>query len=302
MGDLELSIALVWFVSSGSSIQGEVSVTAGEEQRHGEEPAAVSDQPTTAELPSISLMIGSQAKEEQEVAVQEKQEKQQEEEVLGEAEEEEEDGWYPNNMEELLTVDEVGEDDSITEPDLPQLEQQLEQRVEQQVEQLAAAPPPGLEVQEEEQQVEQTCEELTDDSSKTPQAEGAAAAAASTNHVHEKLQGAEPPAAPPAPPGEELKKLKELKLEDGGEEEQVKTREEESAQDRHPMVVDRSNDQREELEVEQVAGAARAPHKESSGSLKKGWTSSHHQENLHLHPEGPSTGAMVQRAKSSGPL
>lgn len=231
-------------------------------------------------------MIGSQVKEEPEVALQEKQE----EEVLGEAEEEEEDGWYPNNMEELLTVDEVGEDDSIAEPDLPQLEQQ----VEQQVEQLAAAPPPGLAVQEasgetQQKQVEQTCVELTG-FLKPPQAEGAAAAA-STNHDHEKLQGAEPPAAPAAPPGEELKELKELKLEEEGvEEEQVKTREEESAQDGHPMVVDRSNNQREELEVEQVAGAARAPpHKESSSSLKKGWTFSHHQENLHLHPEGSST-------------
>ncbi|KAL1005765.1 hypothetical protein UPYG_G00063710 [Umbra pygmaea] len=30
--------------------------------------------------------------------------------------------WYPKNMEELVTVDEVGEDDSIIEPDLPELQ------------------------------------------------------------------------------------------------------------------------------------------------------------------------------------
>lgn len=205
-------------------------------------------------------MIDFQAKEELEVVVQEKQV----EEVLGEAEEEEEDSWYPNNMEELLTVDEVGEDDSITEPDLPQLEQQVEQ--------LTAAPPPHLGVQEASggtQRVEQTCQELIDDSLKTSQAEGAAAAAvAATNHINEKLQGAEPPAAPPAPPDEELK---ELKLEEEGvEEEQVKNRQEESDQDHLPMVVDTSSNKRVELEVEQVAGAARAQHKESSSSLKKG--------------------------------
>lgn len=34
-----------------------------------------------------------------------------------------EDCWYPKNMEELVTVDEVGEDDSIVEPDLSELEE-----------------------------------------------------------------------------------------------------------------------------------------------------------------------------------
>ncbi|CAB1344478.1 unnamed protein product, partial [Coregonus sp. 'balchen'] len=32
-------------------------------------------------------------------------------------------GWYPKNMEDLVTVDEVGEDDSIIEPDLPELQE-----------------------------------------------------------------------------------------------------------------------------------------------------------------------------------
>ncbi len=42
----------------------------------------------------------------------------------------EEESWYPKNMEELVTVDEVGgEDDSIVEPDLPDLHKE-DQRVE----------------------------------------------------------------------------------------------------------------------------------------------------------------------------
>lgn len=33
------------------------------------------------------------------------------------------DSWYPTNMEELVTVDEVGEEDFIMEPDIPELEE-----------------------------------------------------------------------------------------------------------------------------------------------------------------------------------
>uniref|UniRef100_A0A7N8YIL8 RNA binding motif protein 20 n=1 Tax=Mastacembelus armatus TaxID=205130 RepID=A0A7N8YIL8_9TELE len=40
-----------------------------------------------------------------------------------------EESWYPKNMEELVTVDEVGEDDSIIEPDLPELEDPEEQKI-----------------------------------------------------------------------------------------------------------------------------------------------------------------------------
>lgn len=212
------------------------------------------------------MMIDSKAKEEQKA-------KEQQEEVLGETEEEEEeeDSWYPNNMEELLTVDEVGEDDSVTEPDLPQLElQQVEPQ--QQVEQLAAAPPSGLEVQ---QQVEQTCEELTEHPLKTSQDDGAAAAVTSADHIHEMLQGAEPKRQQESP----SEKLKELKLEETVlEQEQVKNREEKSLQDHQAIVVDRSSNQKEELKVEQAAGAARPPHKESSSSSsnsQKGWKRSY---------------------------
>lgn len=210
------------------------------------------------------MLIGFQAKKEP------KAEKQQEE-VLGETEEEEEeeeDGWYPNNMEELLTVDEVGEDDSVTEPDLPQLELQplgAQQLEPQQPVQLDTAPPSGLEVQ---QQVEQTCEELRENSLKTSQGDGAAADASanlSKGLEVEKQQEASSPRAS----GEELGEA-------APEEEEGKSREEESPQDQQAMVVDRSSHQREELEVEQTAEAAGPPHKESSSSsrLKKGLKSS----------------------------
>lgn len=61
--------------------------------------------------------------------------------------------WYPKNMEELVTVDEVGgEDDSIVEPDLPVLEAYAsgpkESAEEETVEQQIAPPTLSLEVQE----------------------------------------------------------------------------------------------------------------------------------------------------------
>ncbi|RVE75638.1 hypothetical protein OJAV_G00000750 [Oryzias javanicus] len=57
--------------------------------------------------------------------------------------------WYPTNMEELVTVDEVGgEDDSIIEPDLPEIEDFASKKsgVEETVEKPSA--PPSLEQQE----------------------------------------------------------------------------------------------------------------------------------------------------------
>ncbi|KAK2815899.1 hypothetical protein Q5P01_026366 [Channa striata] len=44
------------------------------------------------------------------------------EKVLESGDDTDEECWYPKNMEELVTVDEVGEDDSIIEPDLSELE------------------------------------------------------------------------------------------------------------------------------------------------------------------------------------
>uniref|UniRef100_A0A8D3C6T7 RNA binding motif protein 20 n=1 Tax=Scophthalmus maximus TaxID=52904 RepID=A0A8D3C6T7_SCOMX len=67
--------------------------------------------------------------------------------------ESEEECWYPNNMEELVTVDEVGgEDDSIIEPDLPELEEYAscpkETTQEEAVEENTSPPASSLEVPE----------------------------------------------------------------------------------------------------------------------------------------------------------
>ncbi|XP_059196708.1 RNA-binding protein 20 [Centropristis striata] len=79
--------------------------------------------------------------------------------------------WYPKNMEELVTVDEVGgEDDSIIEPDLPELEEYVscpkESAEEEAAEQHILPPPPSsLEVQEtsnEKSNQEKFCEEAGD--------------------------------------------------------------------------------------------------------------------------------------------
>ncbi|CAG5928882.1 unnamed protein product [Menidia menidia] len=61
--------------------------------------------------------------------------------------------WYPKNMEELVTVDEVGgEDDSIIEPDLPELEEfpscQKESEVEKTIEEHLSPPTSCLEQEE----------------------------------------------------------------------------------------------------------------------------------------------------------
>lgn len=60
--------------------------------------------------------------------------------------------WYPKNMEELVTVDEVGEDDSIIEPDLPELDKYVscskESAEEKGVEECILPPVSSLEAQE----------------------------------------------------------------------------------------------------------------------------------------------------------
>uniref|UniRef100_A0A671MXR5 RNA binding motif protein 20 n=1 Tax=Sinocyclocheilus anshuiensis TaxID=1608454 RepID=A0A671MXR5_9TELE len=61
---------------------------------------------------------------------QDKEEKESENQGLESVDDGEEESWYPKSMEELVTVDEVGgEDDSIVEPDLPDLQEE-DQRVE----------------------------------------------------------------------------------------------------------------------------------------------------------------------------
>ncbi|XP_072240054.1 RNA-binding protein 20 [Leuresthes tenuis] len=72
---------------------------------------------------------------------------------LENGEDTDEECWYPKNMEELVTVDEVGgEDDSIIEPDLPELEElpscPKESEVEQTIEEQVSPPTSSLEVEE----------------------------------------------------------------------------------------------------------------------------------------------------------
>lgn len=74
--------------------------------------------------------------------------------------------WYPHNMEELVTVDEVGEDDSIIEPDLPELEKFVscpKDSADEEVVEEQPVDPPSLEVEEvskEESNQEELCEEV----------------------------------------------------------------------------------------------------------------------------------------------
>lgn len=78
--------------------------------------------------------------------------------------------WYPKNMEELVTVDEVGgEDDSIVEPDLPELEEYTsgpkESAEEETVEQKMAPPTLSLEMNETFKKTsyqEESCEDAGD--------------------------------------------------------------------------------------------------------------------------------------------
>lgn len=57
--------------------------------------------------------------------------------------------WYPTNMEELVTVDEVGEDDLIMEPDITELEEIVTVGQEEEERSLRSALAAGLEVKNE---------------------------------------------------------------------------------------------------------------------------------------------------------
>lgn len=90
-----------------------------------------------------------------------------------ENEDTDEDCWYPKNMEELVTVDEVGgEDDSIVEPDLPELEEfascPKEIVVEESKEKQESPPASSLEVlktSEEKMEREKSCGDVGDQTS-----------------------------------------------------------------------------------------------------------------------------------------
>eukprot|EP00066_Takifugu_rubripes_P021452 XP_011610718.1 PREDICTED: RNA-binding protein 20 [Takifugu rubripes] len=143
-----------------------------------------------------------------------------------------EDCWYPKNMEELVTVDEVGEDDdSIIEPDLPELEkfvswpkETAEGEAVEEKEADISPPTPSTEVQEKPAEVshqEKLSKEAGDpaETAVTVKPEPAASASSPENQTQQSPQH---PAAPePAPtalgdaPTEELNaKLEQTCLEE----------------------------------------------------------------------------------------
>lgn len=89
---------------------------------------------------------------------------------LGSGDETDEECWYPKNMEELVTVDEVGgEDDSIIEPDLPELEKyescRKESAEDEVVEEQVLPPTTSMEVKEasnEKSNQDMLCEDVSD--------------------------------------------------------------------------------------------------------------------------------------------
>ncbi|XP_035033108.1 RNA-binding protein 20 isoform X1 [Hippoglossus stenolepis] len=106
--------------------------------------------------------------------------------------------WYPKNMEELVTVDEVGgEDDSIIEPDLPELEEDAscpketaqEDAVMQHTSQ--PAPTPSLEVQETNKNQEKSCVDAGDQA-ETPVTEKLERVLAEVSPEEEKLSQVAP--------------------------------------------------------------------------------------------------------------
>lgn len=143
-----------------------------------------------------------------------------------------EDCWYPKNMEELVTVDEVGEDDdSIIEPDLPELEkfvswpkETAEGGAVEEKEADISPPTPSTEVQEKPAEVpnqEKLSKEAGDpaETAVTVKPEPAASASSPENQTQQSPQHpAAPEPAPTAPgdaPTEELNaKLEQTCLEE----------------------------------------------------------------------------------------
>ncbi|KAM9362844.1 LOW QUALITY PROTEIN: RNA-binding protein 20 [Symphorus nematophorus] len=135
--------------------------------------------------------------------------------------------WYPKNMEELVTVDEVGgEDDSIIEPDLPELEKYAscpkesaeEEAVEEHILQPSSSSLETQAISNEKSDQEKCCEDVGDQAG-TSVAENVLTA---TSPEDQKLQSPQCPVAPALPvtnlsdfPSEEFKAaLEEACLED----------------------------------------------------------------------------------------
>lgn len=182
--------------------------------------------------------------------------------------------WYPKNMEELVTVDEVGgEDDSIIEPDLPELEKYApcpkESAEEEAVEEHILPPSSSsLEAQEtsnEKSNNEKSCEDAGD-SAETPVTEKPGNVLTATSPEDQKLS----PVAPELPvtnisdfPSEEFKAaLEETCLED----KVTKSGPSEEPMENHICVsVDSKT-----LEVGEVTETNSNEVQHKNGSLKKG--------------------------------
>lgn len=184
--------------------------------------------------------------------------------------------WYPKNMEELVTVDEVGEDDSIIEPDLPELEKYVSCSKEsaeevEAVEEPVSAPTPPSEVQEtpnEKSEQEKVCEDVGEQTETSgPEKPENVSTAASPDGQN--LQWPQCPVAPVLPatilndfPNEEFKAtLEETCLED----KVTKSGPSESAEN-HVSVSEDSKT----LETGQVAETNKNGVQHKDDGLKKG--------------------------------
>lgn len=197
--------------------------------------------------------------------------------------------WYPKNMEELVTVDEVGgEDDSIIEPDLPELEKfpscpkesaEEEEEAEEQV--LPASS--SLEAQETTTSKKSNQEESSDDAGKQTESsepEKPQDVSKEMSPEGQKLEWPQCPAAPEQPvtnlsdfPTEEFKAaLEETCL----EEKVTKNGPSEELMDNHLHA----SDDRRTLEVEQVAETINNGIQHREDSLKKGTEEQRNVQNI----------------------
>lgn len=180
-------------------------------------------------------------------------------------------------MEELVTVDEVGEDDSIIEPDLPELEKYVSCSKEPAeevgaVEEPVSAPTPPSEVQEtpsEKSEQEKVCEDVEEraETSGPEKPENVSTAASPDS---QNLQWPQCPVAPVLPatilndfPNEEFKAtLEETCLED----KVTKSGPSEESMENHASVSEDSKT----LETGQVAETNKSDVQHKDDSLKKG--------------------------------
>ncbi|XP_070842758.1 RNA-binding protein 20 [Chaetodon trifascialis] len=183
--------------------------------------------------------------------------------------------WYPKNMEELVTVDEVGgEDDSIIEPDLPELENascSKESAEEESVEEHIVPLSPTSEAQEtsnEKSNQGKFCED-SGDQAEASVTEKADSVLSVTSPEDQKLQSPQGPVAPEPPatnlsdfPSEEFKAaLEETCLEDKA----IKSGPSDESMDNHICASEDSKT----LEVGQITEAINNGVQHKDDSLKK---------------------------------